>query len=65
VLVVDDTDLSLEATMEFLNGLPFIIDSAMDGAEALELYQSRNYDLVLSDLRMPGLTGLELIQKIR
>ena len=65
VLVVDDTDLSLEATLEFLSGLPFIFDAAMDGQEALELYQSRNYDLVLSDLRMPGLSGLELIQKIR
>jgi len=65
VLVVDDTDLSLEATVEYLNELPFIIDTARDGREGLQLYQSRNYDLVLSDLRMPGMDGLEMTRAIR
>ena len=38
---------------------------AGDGREALQILQSRSIDLILSDINMPGLSGLEMIQKMK
>lgn len=65
LLVVDDEDsllLTLVANLE-MDG--FEVSGANDGEAALSLVQANEYDLVLSDIRMPGMNGVELFGKIK
>ncbi len=43
----------------------FKVDEAFDGLEALELYKTHQHDILITDLTMPNMDGLELIKKIR
>ncbi|WP_240610490.1 response regulator [Mammaliicoccus stepanovicii] len=43
----------------------FSVDTAKNGKEGLELFEKHQYDLVFIDKRMPGLTGEEVIIKVR
>jgi two-component system response regulator FlrC len=64
VLVVDD-ELGLRLFLaEVLTGDGHQVTSAKDGAEAARLVDARGYDLVVSDLKMPGLDGLGLLRKL-
>ena len=64
VLIVDDEDLYRKALERILKRAGHAVSLARDGAEALSLVGSDSFDLVLCDLQMPGLNGLELIQNI-
>ena len=65
ILVVDDDALSREFLVEAITALGYKPIEAKNGTEALERAQSTNPDLVLTDLRMPGMDGIELVKKIR
>ena len=65
VLVVDDNDLVLSSQIRILKQEGFSVDGASDGMEALELINQTEYDVVLSDISMPGMTGTELLRNIR
>ncbi|MCB1024806.1 MAG: response regulator, partial [Acidobacteria bacterium] len=65
ILLADDDD-NLRRVLEFqLGEAGFQIQSAKDGAEALEIYNENDFDCVITDLRMPNLSGLELLEKIK
>jgi DNA-binding response OmpR family regulator len=59
----DHTELR-ENTTEILNNFFHHVDAVSDGTEALELYRKNHYDIVLSDIRMPTMDGVELTKKI-
>jgi DNA-binding NtrC family response regulator len=63
VLIVDDESLSREFLMEAAQTLGCRADAVPDGAQALERLKSRSYDLLITDLRMPGMDGLEVIRQ--
>jgi PAS domain S-box-containing protein len=65
VLVVDDEPAVRRISVRFLEHLGHEVETAVDGAEALELLARREYDVIVSDLRMPGLSGEELLQRLR
>lgn len=65
ILVVDDDALSREFLVEAISALGYKPIEAKNGQEALERAQHSNPDLVLTDLRMPGMDGIELLRKIR
>src|SRR5262249_32808842 len=65
ILVVDDDALSREFLVEAIAALGYQPIEAKNGAEALERAQNSHPDLVLTDLRMPGMDGMELLKKIR
>jgi len=65
ILVVDDDQLSREFLVEAVTALGYKPLEAKNGAEALERATSGQPDLVLADLRMPGMDGVELIRRIR
>jgi len=65
VLIVDDEEsyrLSLEIALKMTNR--FTIDTAESGEQALEALQSREFDVVLLDQRMQGLSGLEVLREM-
>ncbi|MCZ6696128.1 MAG: ATP-binding protein [Acidobacteria bacterium] len=64
LLVVDDEAILLELLCDFLEGVGHRVDRARNGQEALQLATERDYDLVLSDLKMPGLDGRGLYDRI-
>lgn len=65
VLVVDDERLSREATVRQLRAAGFVADAVENGYRALEAVETMPWDVVVSDLRMPGFDGLELLGKVR
>jgi diguanylate cyclase (GGDEF)-like protein/PAS domain S-box-containing protein len=65
ILVVDDNDLNRDALSGLLRFHQHEVEVAADGREALSLVDSRRFDLVLLDIEMPGLSGLEVLTQIR
>jgi DNA-binding NtrC family response regulator len=64
VLVVDDDSLSRDFLTEAVRTLGYQADAAVNGEAALSMLSSREYHLVLSDLRMPGIGGVELVSRL-
>lgn len=65
ILLVDDNGLGLAARKSVLEELGHHITTAAEGREALERFAHEQFDLVITDYRMPRMDGLELIRKIR
>jgi len=66
ILIVDDDTAARSIIADALREPgDFITDEAKNGIEALELFQKEPYDLVISDINMPGMSGIELLNKIR
>jgi DNA-binding NtrC family response regulator len=65
ILVVDDNELFRESIADTLIRLGFEIIQAPDGTKALELVSKTPCDLVISDMKMPGMTGIQLLEKIK
>ena len=65
ILVVDDEDNLRDVMVEVLRRDGHEVDSAVDGAEGLRRVEERRYDLVVTDLRMPGLEGPALYRALR
>jgi len=65
ILLADDDD-NLRRVLEFqLSEAGYKISAAADGAEAFEIFTNNDFDCVITDLRMPKLSGLELLEKIK
>ena len=65
VLVVDDQRSNVEMMTELLRSRGYEVYSAYDGAEALKAVEEHHPDIVISDIRMPGMDGYELTQRLR
>jgi len=65
ILLVDDDDLSRGAVQKMLERAGYIVSSTGDGRSALEQYRSNPTSLVITDLIMPDIDGLEVIQELR
>jgi two-component system, cell cycle response regulator CpdR len=64
ILVVEDEPASLECISHFLRKQGYELREARDGAEAIELIDNSQFDLVLSDIRMPRVDGVALATNI-
>jgi response regulator RpfG family c-di-GMP phosphodiesterase len=64
ILVVDDEKVIREILSEFLTLEGYVVHSVEDGEKALIELRLRPYDLVISDLKMPRVSGLQLLEKI-
>jgi len=66
ILVVDDDPAVRSLIVEALRqGGDYIATEAADGREALEALSSNLYDLVITDIHMPGMNGMDLLGRIR
>ncbi len=65
VLLVEDEPINREVSQALLEEAGFVVDLAHDGAEAVELVERTDYDLVLMDVQMPRMNGIEATMAIR
>ncbi len=65
ILAVDDSPSMRDMVRIALMNAGFDVSQAADGEEALAMARSRSFDLVLSDVNMPGMDGIELIRALR
>lgn len=65
ILFIDDNTDILEIFSEILEGAGHKVETACDGMSALKLYREQKPDLIVSDIIIPGINGIDLIKKIR
>ena len=65
ILIVDDEPSICDILEKFLKRKGYEVARSSDGKAALDLINSDSIDLVVSDIKMPGMSGVELLQKIR
>ncbi|GAB4442699.1 MAG: response regulator transcription factor [Anaerolineae bacterium] len=65
ILVVDDEGAIRYSVSKTLQRVGYHVSTAASGEEALEMMTEQNYDVILTDIRMPGISGVELLARIR
>lgn len=65
VLLIDDDELVLKTLARILKTNGYDVEPAENGEEALGKARNLNFDLVITDMRMPGMDGIETIKRIR
>jgi len=65
ILLVEDNELNIEIARELLKEKGAIIEVARNGKEAIEMFKKNQYDLILMDIMMPVMTGIEASKEIR
>jgi response regulator RpfG family c-di-GMP phosphodiesterase len=65
ILVVDDEPVVCDAVGEILRNAGFACDTAYSETDALQRVATRSYDCLVSDIRMPGIGGIELVKRAR
>ena len=63
ILVVDDEEMIVELYLQLLQALGHSIDTASTGLEALRKIQESDFDLVITDIKMPRMSGIQLYEK--
>ncbi len=65
ILLAEDNDLLRKSLSFFLESKGFTVNQYADGKEAIEAVKNEPYDLILTDLNMPGSSGMEITQYVR
>ena len=65
ILIVDDEDVVLKSCLRILQKLDYEVDTAYSAQTALDYLQKKKYDIVVTDLMMPGMDGLQLLGEIK
>jgi CheY-like chemotaxis protein len=65
VLIAEDNDLNRKVLLAFMDRLGYACDVAVDGLQVLDRIGESTYDLILMDIRMPGMNGVDVTRHIR
>ncbi len=65
ILIVDDIELNRTLIYEYLKKMPFTLTQATNGHEALQLIEENDFDIVLTDIKMPVMDGYEVTHIIK
>lgn len=65
ILVLEDNELFLETLVDFLEDQDFLVESAVNGEEALKKCYTNHYDLYLLDVKVPLLNGFDFLKELR
>ena len=65
ILVIDDENAILNVVQAALSRVGFKVDIALDGQKGIQKFDSGQFDLVITDILMPGLDGRKVVEHIR
>ena len=65
LLIVEDEDTLCESLQRVLSGEGYEVDSADSAESALTLLEGKSYDLIITDIILPGISGIELLAKYK
>ncbi|MBI5741315.1 MAG: response regulator [Nitrospirae bacterium] len=65
LLIVEDEETLCESLKRVLSREGYSVDSVSNAEEAFDALEKKNYDLALTDIILPGITGIELIKRFR
>jgi DNA-binding NtrC family response regulator len=65
ILIVDDEKIVRESLFHWFEEDGYCVDTAEDGEAALKKFDKDKFDLILADMKMPGISGLDLLKKVK
>lgn len=65
ILIIDDEEMILEHLALLLTREGFQVRSAINGQAAIDIFKSESFDLVITDIRMPEMDGLEVVRQVK
>ena len=65
LLIVDDEAVIRDGLKRILEGESFVVETCSSGYSAIETMQKRDFDLIITDLKMPGMSGIEVLKSVR
>ena len=65
ILIADDEEIVVRSCLRILSTDEFEIDSACNGLEAIEKLSKKNYDMLILDIKMPKMNGIEVLQRVK
>jgi len=65
ILVIDDEDSVRESLATILKQMGYHVETRGDGKSAIRLFKQEKFDLVITDLKMAGLSGIEVLEKVK
>ena len=65
ILIIDDDILVIKSLSKYLKTYGYLIETALNSQEAIDKSEKTNFDLIISDVRMPGMDGIETLKTIR
>jgi len=65
ILIIEDEVKTAQSIKNGLEEYHYQVDSAFDGEQGLKMALSKNYDLIISDIIMPGINGIDLCNRLR
>jgi DNA-binding response OmpR family regulator len=65
IILSEDNDILRKSLSFFLESKGFTVDQFSDGRDALDAIEANSYDLILTDINMPGASGMEITQYVR
>lgn len=65
IILAEDNDILRKSLSFFLESKGFSVDQFSDGKDALDAIENTDYNLILTDINMPGISGMEITQYVR
>ena len=65
ILLIDDERVIVDMLTPFLNGEGFAVTGLTDSTEALDYIKDETYDIVLTDLKMPEVSGMDIVRAVK
>jgi CheY-like chemotaxis protein len=65
ILVIEDEKGLLQIIEQLLTGCGYDVDTAVDGLDGIQKFDEGHYDIVITDIRMPGVDGIGVVEHIR
>jgi DNA-binding NtrC family response regulator len=64
ILIIDDSPEILSLFSEFLKGEGYEVDTCLEGNSGISMVEKNDYDLIITDLKMPGIDGMEVLKNV-